>query len=110
MLEFTAEEYRSEVHKRLASPSDAVYEIRALRRDGSSVQVELRGHYFPYQGILQRVIAVRDITRLKDTQEAFFKEKELLMVTLESIGEAVITTDTAGRIQYLNPVAQSLTG
>lgn len=110
VLEFTGDEYRNEIRNRLTTPSDTAYEIRARRRDGSCVQVELRGHYFPYQGTLQRVVAVRDITRLKDAQEAFFKEKELLMVTLESIGEAVITTDTVGRIQYLNPVAQSLTG
>ena len=35
---------------------------------------------------------------------------ELLRVTLGSIGDAVITTDTAGRVTYLNAVAESLTG
>ena len=35
---------------------------------------------------------------------------ELLRVTLGSIGDAVITTDTHGRVTYLNPVAESLTG
>jgi PAS domain S-box-containing protein len=35
---------------------------------------------------------------------------ELLRVTLGSIGDAVITTDTEGRVSYLNDVAQSLTG
>ncbi len=36
--------------------------------------------------------------------------RELLRVTLASIGDAVITTDTDGRITYLNAVAESLTG
>ena len=36
--------------------------------------------------------------------------EELLRVTLGSIGDAVITTDTEGRIAYLNAVAASLTG
>jgi PAS domain-containing protein len=31
-------------------------------------------------------------------------------VTLHSIGEGVITTDALGRIEYLNPVAEKLTG
>jgi PAS domain S-box-containing protein len=35
---------------------------------------------------------------------------EVLQVTLRSIGDAVITTDTDGRITYLNAVAESLTG
>jgi PAS domain S-box-containing protein len=35
---------------------------------------------------------------------------ELLRVTLGSIGDAVITTDMHGRVTYLNPVAESLTG
>ena len=33
-----------------------------------------------------------------------------LQVTLTSIGDAVITTDTAARVTFLNPVAESLTG
>ncbi|MEH1765865.1 EAL domain-containing protein [Nostoc sp.] len=52
----------------------------------------------------------RDITALKQIEETLFQEKELAQVTLESIGDAVITTDAFGRIQYLNPVAESLIG
>jgi PAS domain S-box-containing protein len=36
--------------------------------------------------------------------------RELLQVTLRSIGDAVMTTDNAGRVTYLNAVAESLTG
>lgn len=39
-----------------------------------------------------------------------FDEAELLRVTLSSIGDAVITTDAHGRVTFLNPVAQTLTG
>ncbi|MGB5973704.1 MAG: PAS domain S-box protein, partial [Nodosilinea sp.] len=46
----------------------------------------------------------------KRLEEALFREKELAQVTLQSIGDAVITTDAQGRIQYLNPIAQALTG
>ena len=38
------------------------------------------------------------------------EEREVLRVTLRSIGDAVITTDTDGRVTYLNAVAESLTG
>ena len=37
-------------------------------------------------------------------------QKKWLEVTLASIGDAVITTDTNGRVTYLNPVAEAMTG
>ncbi|HVS75954.1 MAG TPA: PAS domain S-box protein [Steroidobacteraceae bacterium] len=38
------------------------------------------------------------------------REKEMLEVTLKSIGDAVIVADVAGRVTFLNPVAERLTG
>jgi PAS domain S-box-containing protein len=42
--------------------------------------------------------------------ETLYEQREWLRVTLSSIGDAVITTDTKGSITYLNPVAVFLTG
>ncbi|MDO8414382.1 MAG: EAL domain-containing protein, partial [Gallionellaceae bacterium] len=52
----------------------------------------------------------KDITERRRTEEALFQEKERAQFTLESIGDAVITTDASGRIEYLNPVAAQFTG
>ncbi|MBE9077299.1 PAS domain S-box protein [Romeria aff. gracilis LEGE 07310] len=50
------------------------------------------------------------VMQRKRAEDDLFKEKELAQVTLNSIGDGVIATDARGRIQYLNPIAQSLTG
>jgi diguanylate cyclase (GGDEF)-like protein/PAS domain S-box-containing protein len=42
--------------------------------------------------------------------EALFLEKERAQVTLNSIGDAVISTDIAGNVTYLNSVAEGMTG
>ena len=42
--------------------------------------------------------------------EALFLERERAQVTLNSIGDAVISTDVAGNVAYLNAVAESMTG
>jgi PAS domain S-box-containing protein len=45
-----------------------------------------------------------------ESHEALHQERERLRVMLTSIGDAVITTDIDGRITFLNPVGESLTG
>src|SRR4051812_11480396 len=42
--------------------------------------------------------------------ETLHEERDWLLGTLSSIGDAVITTDAEGRVAFLNPVAESLTG
>jgi diguanylate cyclase (GGDEF)-like protein/PAS domain S-box-containing protein len=53
---------------------------------------------------------ISDITERKKAETAVFQAKERAQVTLQSIGDAVITTDSEGRVDYMNPVAESLTG
>jgi PAS domain S-box-containing protein len=50
------------------------------------------------------------IDRTQEIAEALREQREWLRVTLSSIGDAVITTDIYGKVTFLNPVAQSLTG
>ena len=53
---------------------------------------------------------VRDITPLKRIQQQLAAEQERLRVTFQSIGDAVIATDTEGHVVLMNAVAEQLTG
>jgi len=55
--------------------------------------------------LLRRYLRARD-----KAATAIHEQRELFRTTIASIGDAVITTDTQGRITFLNTVAQSLTG
>jgi diguanylate cyclase (GGDEF)-like protein/PAS domain S-box-containing protein len=52
----------------------------------------------------------RDITKRKLLEDEIFEEKELLDITLSSVGDGVISTDLNGNIVLINKVAQYLTG
>lgn len=60
--------------------------------------------------IVRSVGMVQDITEAHQAEQALFAEKERLAVTLGSIGDGVITTDTEGKVVILNKVAQEITG
>ncbi|HXV44740.1 MAG TPA: cache domain-containing protein, partial [Anaerolineae bacterium] len=49
-------------------------------------------------------------TERQEAEETIREQRELLRVTLASIGDAVITTDTQARITFMNPVAETLSG
>ncbi|HWI14968.1 MAG TPA: diguanylate cyclase, partial [Burkholderiales bacterium] len=50
------------------------------------------------------------VNSLNESRSVLFAEKERAQVTLASIADAVVTTDIAGNVEYLNPVAEKLTG
>jgi diguanylate cyclase (GGDEF)-like protein/PAS domain S-box-containing protein len=84
----------------------------------------LRDHDGNYRWFLSRAIPIRDsqgkvsrwfgtntdISDCKGLEEALFAEKERAQVTLNCIGDAVICTDIAGKVTFLNRVAERMTG
>ena len=66
----------------------------------------LKGHLDKYT--LTR--ALRHVIERKKVEDALFIEKERAQVTLNSIGDGVLSTDASGNITYLNLIAESMTG
>ncbi|MEM8983549.1 MAG: EAL domain-containing protein [Pseudomonadota bacterium] len=63
------------------------------------------------KGRLRRLVgAEMDITERKLYEDALFREKESAQITLQSIGDGVVTTDADCTVEYVNPVAEELTG
>ena len=92
------------------APKRAPVRIFARRRDGGEFPVEIhRRPLGPSEDALF-LVTMRDLTEWRDVQESLFRQKEQAIVALASIAEAVITTDLAGRITFLNPTAERLTG
>jgi len=54
--------------------------------------------------------AIRNIKERDAARRELFVEKERALVTLNSIGDAVLSTDIAGNVTYLNVVAEHMTG
>ncbi len=54
--------------------------------------------------------ALRSAIERKAVEDALYTERERAIVTLNSIGDAVLSTDVSGNITYLNAVAEKMTG
>lgn len=81
------------------------YETVRRRKDGTLIDISLM--VSPIRDREGRVVGAskiaRDLTDQRHAQERF-------RVTLASIGDAVIATDTQGRVTFMNEVAERLTG
>ncbi|MEW6648370.1 MAG: EAL domain-containing protein [Pseudomonadota bacterium] len=86
------------------------YEVHMQHRNGQRVWVSLNAQFIRDER--GRVVGlegtIRDINELKQAQQALHHEKERALVTLQSIGDGVITTDEFGVVDYLNPTAERL--
>ena len=86
-------------------------ELPFRQRDGTPIWVRTVGQVEFEGGRPVRLLgALQDVTVRRALHAQLAEKHELLRVTLQSIGDAVITTDASGAVTWLNPVAERMTG
>jgi PAS domain S-box-containing protein len=88
----------------IAAPQDELAAKVAVQRGAQDYLLKDRWDAY----LLPKVL--RNMIERSANMEALYEEKERAEVTLNSIGDAVVSTDTHGQITFLNPVAERLTG
>jgi len=94
--------------KRIAAPIKGLVPATQALAQGRPVSIDPTG---AVQEVQEVGAALYDAAALLQQREASLHEqRERLHITLSSIGDAVIATDSQGRVTFLNPVAAALTG
>ena len=92
-------------------PHQRIETIR-LTKAGRPIHVSVS--VSPLKDADERVVGaskiIHDVTDIVASRQALFREREMLVTTLRSIGDGVIVTDAGGRVTFVNPEAERLTG
>jgi diguanylate cyclase (GGDEF)-like protein/PAS domain S-box-containing protein len=98
----------------LAAPHVPILVLSGAEDDDIASKTVQHGaqDYFPKSHLDGHTLsrALRNMIDRKKAEDALFIEKERAQVTLNSIGDAVLCTDSSGNVTYLNLVAEKMTG
>src|SRR6202050_666454 len=97
-----------------AAPQVPILILSTLEDEAVAKLAVHRGaHDYLLQGLMDGYLLPKTLAGMIEgasNTEALFDEKERAQVTLNSIGDAVISTEASGHVTYLNIVAERLTG
>ncbi len=115
MIDLVRPAYRTRMRNNIAAlvggASDSItQELQLVDGHQGARWAQSKSVAVSYRGKPAALTIARDVTYRKSVEAALDRGKHQAQITLESIGEGVITTDTDGFIDYLNSAAQDLTG
>jgi diguanylate cyclase (GGDEF)-like protein/PAS domain S-box-containing protein len=105
--------YRVLMRKHVGAGADEAlvpFEVQLISNDEQGLWAELHSKRITYGGEPALLTVARDITHRKSLETSLGRGKLQARITLESIGEGVITTDRNGTIDYMNEAAEQLIG
>ncbi|MCL1114944.1 EAL domain-containing protein [Shewanella basaltis] len=97
-------------HQKVATTKPVKYIVTVANDIGTSFYEVFQSKMKSSSGMDGYLVTVVDVSEVKHAKQALHSEKERLRVTLNSIGDAVIATDTKGLITFMNPIAERMTG
>ncbi|MGI2169688.1 EAL domain-containing protein [Shewanella sp. MF05960] len=98
------------MHQREVTTEPLKYIVTVTDKPGMSFYEVFQSKMKSSAGVDGYLVTVVDVSEVKHAKQALYSEKERLRVTLNSIGDAVIATDTKGLITFMNPIAERMTG
>lgn len=102
---------RKIISRQLAGENNGTrFELQLIDGSDQTRWAEATGMRIRYRGQPVVLTVARDISYRKSMEAALSSGRRQAQVTLESLTEGVITTDTEGRIDYMNAAAEKLTG
>lgn len=114
-LEIVHPDYRERMRARFKAQLagkhvDVACELKLLDSAGSGKWVEMSGTLIDFKGKPAVLASAQDISARKQLESSLIESQERAQLTLESIGDGVITTDPRGKIVFMNAAAEQLTG
>lgn len=106
IIEFVAPTSRETVLRHIAEDYQDGFEHLLLRRDGSTFYAETHARTVIWGGKATRVTALLDVSDRRRAEEQLHK----LSLAVEQSPVSIVITDTAGRIEYVNPRFTKVTG
>ena len=102
---------RSGVTRRLAGESlPGPVEVQLAGGEEAELWAEVTAGVIDYRGQRAILSIARDISYRKNVEASLGRGRQQAQITLESIGEGVVTADAEGLIDYMNAAAEKLTG
>ncbi|WP_166177359.1 PAS domain-containing protein [Rubrobacter tropicus] len=111
-LEFVVPEHRDLARRKIASGSEDPYDLVGVRKDGTRIDLEVRGRAYSYRGRSVRVTAVRDVTERKAAEEALREAEERYRTLVERIPAVTFVDRAEGSEEpvYVSPQVEGMLG
>jgi PAS domain S-box-containing protein len=113
ILEFIHPNYQQVVRKNYANRKVGkdvpnIYEIELIKKDGTSLPVELNATIMNYEGEIAAVVFLRDIAARKQAEIEIKKRQRYLESVIYNTPSAIVTLDANHKIVDWNPAAENI--